>query len=82
IHGGDFHMLFLLSNGQVWGVGNYAHGEVGLPKTHLAIVEVERQCLEGLKKKQDSLGTNLKKWVEKFEARIEMMAVNTGTSIG
>ncbi|CAH7682448.1 regulator of chromosome condensation 1/beta-lactamase-inhibitor protein II, partial [Phakopsora pachyrhizi] len=71
IHGGDFHTLFLLSNGQVWGVGSYENGEVGLPKTHPAIVDVERQRLEGLKKKQDFLGTNLKKRREKFEAELK-----------
>lgn len=72
IEGGDFHSLFLLSNGEVWGVGNYENSEIGIPKSHQAIAAVEKLRQEGTEKKQEFVREGLERRKAEVEAMIKV----------
>ncbi|MBW0511775.1 hypothetical protein O181_051490, partial [Austropuccinia psidii MF-1] len=67
IEGGDFHSLFLLSNGEVWGVGNYENGEIGLAKSRPEIIAVEQERVAGSEKKEKFIQEAMLKRRQAFE---------------
>ncbi|KAG0152556.1 hypothetical protein CROQUDRAFT_650002 [Cronartium quercuum f. sp. fusiforme G11] len=70
IAGGDFHSLFLFSNGEVWAVGSYENSEIGISKNHEAIVKLEQLRADGLAKKQEYVSTGMARRKEQVEAEI------------
>lgn len=70
IAGGDFHTLFLLNNGEVWGVGNYENCEIGIAKSHSSIAEVEQKRADGTVKKQEYISAGLARRRKEVEAAI------------
>ncbi|KAI9603254.1 hypothetical protein H4Q26_002572 [Puccinia striiformis f. sp. tritici PST-130] len=70
IEGGDFHTLFLLDNGQVWSVGNYENGEIGIKKSSPEIVAAEDLRKAGMVKKNEFVEEQMKKRKAKFESSL------------
>ncbi|KAA1103060.1 hypothetical protein PGT21_005334 [Puccinia graminis f. sp. tritici] len=70
IEGGDFHTLFLLDNGQVWAVGNYENGEIGIKHSAPEIVAAEEERKAGAAKKDVFVEEELKKRKIKFESNL------------
>lgn len=67
VEGGDFHTLFLLSNGEVWAVGNYENGEIGIKSSAPEVVAHEKARIEGVSKKAAFVEEEIQKRKARFE---------------
>jgi len=70
IEGGDFHTLFLLDNGEVWAVGNYENGEIGIKSSAPEIVAAEKERKAGIGRKEAYVAQSMEKRKVKFESSL------------